>query len=537
VFVAKLTFMRAALLPQIVSCQRDPRIRILLEALAAAVVFSAIMFLLQWRYGLSLSDEGFLWFLSQRAELGQMAIRDFHSYDPGRYLWSAAWFKLLGGDGLLDQRIANAAFGVLGLTAAYAAMAASGFGRWLRMATIVMLAMALGFPQHKIYEQALSLIGVTMLARALRDPGDKNRWFVCGIATGVAAIIGRNSGLYFAIGTVIALGCFWRWRRAETPASLVAYAQGMAVGYTPMIVWFVLDGRFRETMVQSVLFTPQWQLSLPIPFPWRVAQDLHTVGSIQTTAVSWLCIAVIVIYSETAFRLAVLLGNARTMDNVQRLEAAAVCVGVPYLHQAFDRADFSHIAQGILPAFFIAAAQLRRTTLSRAGSVAFSCLVLVAWIPSEPRVAQSLIFRRNPGSLVHFDIDGSDFVVQRNLADLLQRVRKEFDACRAGPDHFLAMPQFPGLYAYLHADSPHWETYYLWHRSPEFQKREISQLEEHGTKLVIMNEAVTVDGRVDLRIQGTNPLLVRYIKDHFQPLPAESRAPDDFAFFERGCTR
>ena len=43
------------------------------------------------------ADEGYLWFGVQQLLKGRLPHRDFRSYEPGRYLWSALWARLFGG--------------------------------------------------------------------------------------------------------------------------------------------------------------------------------------------------------------------------------------------------------------------------------------------------------------------------------------------------------------------------------------------------------------------------------------------------------
>ena len=76
--------------------------------LVAATIFAGLY--VNGQYVFDYADGGFLWYGAWRTSLGEVPIRDFQSYDPARYYWSAAFFKVFGGHFLSVLKISIYSF-------------------------------------------------------------------------------------------------------------------------------------------------------------------------------------------------------------------------------------------------------------------------------------------------------------------------------------------------------------------------------------------------------------------------------------------
>src|SRR5919201_6326152 len=97
------------MLNSIASCSFGPW-----SVLLLAIALGMASFAIQGRQGINLADEGFLWYGVQQTAHGKVPLRDFQSYDPGRYYWSAAGAFLFG-DGLVALRFSETLFQIVGV--------------------------------------------------------------------------------------------------------------------------------------------------------------------------------------------------------------------------------------------------------------------------------------------------------------------------------------------------------------------------------------------------------------------------------------
>jgi hypothetical protein len=510
------------------------------EAVLLGAAVSLTVFLLQWRYGFNWADEGWLWYISQRTALGDVPLRDFFSYDPGRYYWSAAMFKLLGRSGFFEQLLANYLFAIVGLTLAYFAMFRAGLGRIARIAILVLLGVMIGFPRHKIYEQTLSLICVAAIAFLFESPQRIKRWFLSGIVIGLAAFFGRNSGVFCLLAVAIAFGVV-RIPRDAPPLgrAIGAAAAGTLLGYSPMIFMILGIHGFADEFFQSVVMTPRWAWSLPVPFPWHVhLKGLHGIDRLQVRAVAWLCVAVPLTYAAVLWR------SVRTraaLCGAEWLSVAASAAGAGFLVHAFYTADFFHIAQGVVP-FALAAPALSLQFWrkgARLWSLTVSCstlfLVLASWLPMEPLVQHLRTKARAPARVEQISIDGKGFEVPAEQAEIMHIVAAAFLDCTPHDGGFLVAPYYPGLYAFLNTRAPSWDTYYLWPRSDQIQQAEIEALQQNHTGLILLNLQAAINGLENLALVRTNPKLVEYIQSQYRR--SEVQLPEGFELYysPQGC--
>lgn len=485
----------------------------LLKALAFSTFITSVLFILQNSQWFSLWDEGYLWYGVQRVLKGEVPIRDFMSYDPGRYYWLAAILSVLGDSGIVALRIGISIFQALAL----------GIGLWLIAGTMAkknplflgIAAVALSlwmFPRHKLIDISLSIMAIGVITFLLQNPTSR-RFFISGICVGLIAFFGRNHGLYSAAASLGAI--LWILLKRDTyltPVKVMClWSAGVIVGYSPLFFMLGVVPDFLSAFWESVVFLftiKATNLPLPVPWPWKVNLDLPFSLMLRDIFLGLYFVSLI------AFDISMFVWICWQKHKnrfVPPALLAAAFLSIPYTHYAFSRADAGHLAQGIYPfliGYFILIAPKSNQVRF---SVSLMILVTTAWIAYYFNPEMQCFRNQN---CVQVDIGQDRISIDPQVAKDVNLIKKLINNYASNDRNFVITPFWPGSYAMVERKSPMWEIYALFPRPEKFEAQEIERIKAADPAFILVYD-YALDGRDDLRFKHTHPLTYRYIQDFY----------------------
>ena len=448
------------------------------------------------------ADEGYLWYGVQQVLGGRWPHRDFKSYEPGRYLWSALFARGFGA-GLASLRRAVHLFFAIGLGAALLALRSRGMD-WPSIALAAFALAAIAHPQHKLFEHAWLLLAWSSCAWLL-SAQSAVAWACEGAVLGLSLFFGFNLFLYavaaFAIALVVATTTgmlpFAAWRAD-------ALVLGAALGLVPMAA-MALSPRFARMFyrrrIGSVIARGESNLSLPRPWPWRaVPAQLQGLDRTHRRAFQWTFLLLLGLPAA-----AIVLVALRALPPAADapLLLAAATLGLAVFHHAASRADPSHIVQSLAPACVLLLLCL--APFAPLGFVPVAALV--TWL------AWPFWHRAQPDDVERRRIGGCDIDVPNAQARLFDAVVKE---CGAGSHRngLFAAPAYPALYAALALESPVYDTFCLYPADEAAQAEMIDAIERAQVCVAVVSDA-PIDGREELRFSRTHPRVWAHLHAHF----------------------
>ncbi|MFH0020746.1 hypothetical protein ACFZAC_03975 [Pseudomonas fluorescens] len=471
----------------------------------------------QGKIGFNLWDEGFLWYGAQRVMQGEVPLRDFMAYDPGRYYWSAAVMSVTGSNGIMALRLSLDIFQALGLFVGLILIARAGrlHGKhslpFLLLCGLIMASWML--PRHKIFDLSISLFLTAALSLLIEKPTIR-RYFLAGSCVGFAAFFGRNHGIYGAAGSLGIIA--WLQVKSDVRPALskacASWIAGVVLGFSPILFMVALVPGFGSAFFDSIRLLFEMKttnISLPVPWPWTVDFSSNSFIEIGRQ-----------LLIGTFFLLLPLSGGAAIFWLIRKKRdwplpasfIAASVLTIPYAHYAYSRADVGHLAQGIFP-FLIGGLTLLSIQSKRLKWTL--TLVLAAasfWVTSAYQPAGQCAKK---DLCTFIDISGASIKVGKSTASDIDLLRALAVKYAPNDQKILVAPFWPGAYSLLERSSPMWTIYALWPRSVDFQNNEIERIKKNSPTLAFIYD-FALDGRDDLRFRNTYPLLYKYIQGNFE---------------------
>jgi hypothetical protein len=504
---------------------------LILFATSCAIVIC--VFLWQGHDGFNLYDEGFLWYGAQRVLVGEVPVRDFMSYDPGRYYWSAALMGAMGDDGLIALRVAVAAFEAVGLSLALLLLQTRRRIDPILLALAAITFTAWMYPRHKLFDITLSIMLISVTASIIRVPRRMN-FFIAGVVLGAVAVFGQNHGVYGVcglVGGIVYLACLRVRTTGWLLKSSLILTAGVFVGYLPIIVMIIFVPGFATEFwagIRLLFDLGSTNLSLPVPWPWQAP---FATGSLMTSAQAVATGTIFIALAALAVGGPVwALRRATRLRPADPILVSCALLAVPYAHFAFSRADTGHLAQGIFPLLVGCFAILwnRPAWIRWPLGVVTAAVSLFVMLPLQPgwvcHVSDDVCVEKNvAGDVLNTGLnDTGDLKTLETLADQYS----------PGGRSFVAAPFWPGAYAALRRKSPMWEIYALFPRDESFQRLEIERIKKAGPGFVFVVD-YAADGRDSLRFRNTHSLIDRFFRENFERLsdaeldrlPANARDP------------
>jgi hypothetical protein len=468
-----------------------------------------VSFLLQGDIGLPNPDEGYLWYGALRTLLGEMPIRDFQSYDPGRYYWSA--FFLWINPGILSFRFSLILFQVFTLF----------FGLWflrkaaLRPVELFVMAIVLTLwltQRHRVFEYGFSMISLCVLFWTAEKPSI-HRWLTAGCFVGFSAFFGRNMCLYHLMAfQLYFLWLAWKGKNQGTFKKFSAFAIGILIGFIPLIAMAFFSPEFGENYWEEInkyIFLKTTNISWPAPWIWNWHWITgHGAASMMSLAESIFFIAPLLFYLSVFIYLVI----SPKITGLKILPMTTACIGICYAHYGISRPDMEHVAASIIP-FLIGIPTIFQASKSRILAISLLFVLSLGYAGEQSYLFRNFLLPRFLRT--NFQVGDDTLRVRADSATSMESLRV-FVAENVKPEESIwAVPDYPQFYPLTGRKSPVWETYYTHQYPIEMQKRTIKMLESNRVNWLLLRNS-KLGGPQGRTFQETStPLLWDYLATHY----------------------
>jgi len=291
------------------------------------------------------------------------------------------------------------------------------------------------------------------------------------------------------------------------------WVAGIMAGLVPTIAMFVAAPGFFASYIESIQSNLRHgtNLPLPVPWPWRVSPN-SIAGTTQ------FLLGIFLIALPLGYLAAIIVSLSMRSQTIKdhALFIACAYVGLFYLHHAFSRADFSHLAQVIHPFTLAALAWLGFLGARKSYHWAVIVVLIAAALFTIGR--QMPIYQRITSSTPWVSLDaGGKIFVPTGISQLCTCLRKFTTENIAPREGVLIAPFTPTLYPILGYESPLWDIAYYFPATAQRQETMIHELAAKNVNWAIISDTL-LDNREDLLFSATHKIAWQYLMENFEPI-------------------
>jgi len=489
----------------------------LLIVIGVPMVLVGFFVLPRIRYGLNIADEGYLVLGVQKVLAGEVPIRDFRAYDPGRYYFCAL-FGLFFGRGFRSVRLAMAfvAFGSLVVVAAM--ILAVSNSPLLASVTCVLILMWLQ-ERYKQIENFFCLLSVALLY-GLTLPVPIIDPFLIGLAIGAAAFFGLNLLVYMIGSTLLVFLFVAGWDVTTWHVTSLRTLAGLTLALSPVLLLILFArGYFRNYVsikVTRLAKRGSTNLKGHLPWVWSRKKSLFDLGNPNRAVVFKLIFNLI-----PATCLTIVAGVAwqpsGANDPLLHLALVAGLVSLVNFHHTMARADTAHLFLSALP-FIVALAAV----MARGVGPEFASIILIllavgsAWLVyMQP---QHTFGRRGRRPFIgRFTAESETFWLPKQQAAHLTSIGALIKHHTKPGDTLLAVPTLASLYALYNRKPAAYDTYPVYPSTEQARDAMLADLQTTEPKLILIGKNA-VDHRPELIFLTNYPNIGAYLDDYYQKI-------------------
>jgi hypothetical protein len=464
-----------------------------------------------WQHGYNINEGGFLWYGVQRVLAGEVPLRDFKSYDPTRYYWSAGLMYLMDSSGLLALRFSIGLLRFICLVLCLRLLLKSNITDKYSL-LIAAIFFSLWMERLAQYDIFAVILLFSALLFTLENPSPK-RYFFLGIAIGFIATIGRNHGVYGIIASIGVMAYLKYVNSAINYFQCVKYwMAGILVGYLPIIGMMIFIPSFENAFINSLFFSIEAQtIDLTLPIPLSRIFNFSADTKMESIAMLGGSLFFILLAAAAVGGLFWIFFNAKKLKNMPPIFVVSFVTLIPYTHFAFFRADIPHLSRGIFPLLI----GMITYILLKPSSIKWPAITLLLLLSIPPTLLAKPSTQCRLMGCVGIKFSNGDLVyMDQQASQKLKFIQSLINAYSPQKRNFIVAPYGAGIYSSFFVKSPVWTNNTLFPRSESFQLDEIERIKTTAPDFILIDD-ISLDEVEDRRYRKIQPLVYEYIITHF----------------------